>query len=286
MTGTNSTQQSLNTKIKKTLAKISKRRLRLAAKRLSIRLEKEDLDNKSALIEKISKHPQEKISAALKPTFFARHKNNIFGTVGVVGTIATLYAIFSTPHPSPEKLELNWYGFVQRETEAGWRSFCFQDGMQLFDDDEFRIVLNANQSCFLYLLNRDVRGDIHVLFPNSQISFGNGCDSGKNYQVPDGDNWFQISGEPGAESILIVASVEPINEIEKLKTKSNGKDAWELVSTLEEAETERTVQIGMTRNATTQLRSGEKVTADMTLIAGQGRFVETIEFEHLGKNEY
>ena len=66
--------------------------------------------------------------------------------------------------------------------------------------------------CSVYLVYQDSGEEIHLLYPES---LGRAADGGPTY-VPPGEQWFELDQQTGFETFFLLASVEPLADLEKL----------------------------------------------------------------------
>ena len=122
--------------------------------------------------------------------------------------------------PRPvEPLVLHWYGFGQRFEDNGWRQFQVLDGVTMYSGDQFRLVFSPSDDCFVYVVNIGPDGRVSQLFPNPAINLHNPCRRGQKYEIPDGINWFTLDEKTGVETNFLVASLEPLPDLESLLQK-------------------------------------------------------------------
>ncbi len=82
--------------------------------------------------------------------------------------------------------------------------------------DRIRLSVEANDNCYLYIVNRGSSGIWKVLFPSQEIEGGsNAVERGRRYEIPSGYT-FTFDEQPGAEKLFIVLSRRPEPDLEKL----------------------------------------------------------------------
>jgi len=96
------------------------------------------------------------------------------------------------------------------------------------------ISIRANQMCYLTLYDISVNGEITQIFPNGYTD-ANRLDAGKIYRIPaESDRFdFEISGEPGMERFLAVATKEDI-ALFKEQRQMSGNDPFPVLSHYED----------------------------------------------------
>jgi serine/threonine protein kinase len=203
-----------------------------------------------------------------------------------------------SPDPTPPEklllpLALYWHGFVQRQRDDVWEEHTLCDGMTLYDGDQFRIVFSTNADCHVYIVGVDPRGDVSVLFPSKDIRQGNRVQGNRQYEIPDGDKWFELDKQTGTETLYLLASYDVLTDLEQLLAKEgpDRKKLEGLVRGLEERRVQtrggETIDLrGVTiaadkRTATARLDSGKEAARVMERVLGSVSAVQRVRFEHL-----
>jgi serine/threonine protein kinase len=187
-------------------------------------------------------------------------------------------------------LALYWHGFVQAERN-GEDELTLKDGMTLFNREQYRLVLNPSEDCYLYVIGVDRNGPT-LWFPHQQIQLSNQCRANTEYQIPDGNNWYTLDDQTGSETIYLLASHERLHELEHLLKKGTEGNEQEtaariagLVEALENKSANELQTRGQTiqpdqRIAKAQLTSGKEARQVMEVNLGAGYVVKRIRFEH------
>ena len=94
---------------------------------------------------------------------------------------------------------------------------------------EYRFEVALSADAYLYLFQQDSQGNLEMLFPNPKYNhIANPLRAGKSYNLPsreikpedelnkNGVLWFYLDNTPGEEEILLVASLRPAKDLEKL----------------------------------------------------------------------
>jgi len=203
-----------------------------------------------------------------------------------------------------DPLALHWYGSGQRYEDGGWREFTLQNGITMYDGDEFRLTFIPNADCYVCVLCINSNGEVTQLFPNPAIRQGSSCQRGQVYEVPDGVNWFALDDQPGTETLFLVASYGSLKDLEdRLKQVVEGSlsqdaprtvaSAVQMIESRNEPDSDgqirttsgivvRNVKIKPSRQVTTVgLKSGEQVERVMEFVQGRAGVVQRIQFVHL-----
>lgn len=78
---------------------------------------------------------------------------------------------------------------------------------------KFKVRLQANSDCYLYLLLYDSLGKATVLFPHKKIGVSNRARGGVDYEIPEGSKAYWFDENIGTELFYIVASYTPLTEL-------------------------------------------------------------------------
>jgi len=113
-------------------------------------------------------------------------------------------------------LVLYWSGFGQRLDNGRWVEFTVQDGGRMVSGDQFRLVFSPSGDGFAYVLSKDLRGEIAVLFPAHALAAENRVRTGELYQAPVDGGWVTLDGQAGVDTVYVVASYDPIENLESL----------------------------------------------------------------------
>ena len=90
--------------------------------------------------------------------------------------------------------------------------------------DKFRIMFRANTNCYVYVISIDGSAWAQGVFPPPGNPFANPVIAGKQYVIPENDNWFSLDQFKGIETIFFVASGEKRDDIETIMTRIAGHE--------------------------------------------------------------
>jgi hypothetical protein len=119
------------------------------------------------------------------------------------------------PPPIPP-LSLYWSSFAQRQNGDGWAEFQLRDGGSVAPGDQIRLVFSPSADGSAYVLARNGRGEISVLFPSQELRGAARVASGRLYEAPANASWLTIDPQAGQTTLFIVASYDPIENLEEL----------------------------------------------------------------------
>jgi serine/threonine protein kinase len=208
----------------------------------------------------------------------------------LAGVLLALRGRGGSAAPADGPLLLYWHGFVQAQRQGRFQTLALQDGMTLYNGDQYRLVLSADQDAHLYVVGVDRHGPA-LWFPHEQIQLSNRCRANTPYQLPDGDNWYTLDRQTGSEAIYLLASRERLGELEHLfaaagpRQRPSAEKLEALAVALEERSAAALALRGQTiepdrRLAQTRLNDGAKVRRVMDSHLGAGCVVKRIRFRH------
>ena len=239
-----------------------------------------------------------------RPTRRLSRRAMIAGGVAVAGAGLAALGKFGCGTTAVDPLSLQWYAFGQRFRDGAWRDFRVQDGATLYDGDQFRVVLAPSADCHVCVLSFNADGQISQLFPNPAIQQRPLCRGGQNVEIPDGINWFTLDETTGTETIFLVASYDPLDDLPALVKKldrqgaspESAKAVRERIAMVEKGNqpeqdgTLRTRSGVVVRNTTiapdrrmarARLQSGQNVEGVMDVVQGRVALVQRIRFAHV-----
>jgi hypothetical protein len=87
----------------------------------------------------------------------------------------------------------------------------------------FQLSFTPSDTCYIYIFQVDSLNNLDQLLPNSQaLREGNPVEGEKTYRIPSGGNYFVLDNNTGRETIYLVASRWPAEDIEELYAKFKG----------------------------------------------------------------
>ncbi|HSK10888.1 MAG TPA: DUF4384 domain-containing protein [Vicinamibacterales bacterium] len=84
------------------------------------------------------------------------------------------------------------------------------------DGGRLRLAFSPSADGFAYVVSRDARGDVRVLFPNEVLAGASAVRAGVLYHAPVGGGWLEIDGRARPETIHLVAGYDPLQNLEEL----------------------------------------------------------------------
>ena len=90
--------------------------------------------------------------------------------------------------------------------------------------DKFRIMFRSKTDCYVYVIAIDGSAWAQGVFPSLTSPFENPVEQGKQYVIPEGDNWFSLDQFKGIETVFFVASPEKRQDIEEILSSISGRE--------------------------------------------------------------
>ena len=114
------------------------------------------------------------------------------------------------------RLRLSMNILAEREIDGGYQEVLVREGGTLRSGDTFQVHFSTNEDCYAYVFIYDSQGKIQRLFPDSRMDLGDRIRGAELYSVPPGNLWFELDEHIGTETIYVLASYEPLPEMNRL----------------------------------------------------------------------
>jgi hypothetical protein len=137
-------------------------------------------------------------------------------SVEVARTLPKLLARqFKEPPPLP-RLSLSWTGFGQRLQDGRWVEFTFADGSRVLPGDQIKLAFSVTADAHAYVVTTDQRGEVSILFPARAAKANSEIKAAEVYEAPFDGSWFTIDDSAGLRGVYLMASYDPIENVEAL----------------------------------------------------------------------
>jgi len=140
--------------------------------------------------------------------------------LAVVATkaVPALIDLWSRPTPKPPLPPFSVYScaFGQRLEADRWAAFTPGEGGAVSGGDQVRLVFTPSADGFAYVVSKDVRGDVSVLYPTVTMRGASRVRAGTVYEVPAGGSWLPLDEQAGLDTIYLLAGYEPLENVEEL----------------------------------------------------------------------
>ena len=190
------------------------------------------------------------------------------------------YRQFAAPPAQPDAAASVAKDLAEMETgvyyEGGdGKLYPVREGMVLTSSDNYSIYFKPKQKCYVYIVQVDSSNKAVKVFPANEFKTAlNPVEGGKEYWVPNENEYLYLDNNPGREELFIFATKLPAPELENLK---NGTGV-----AVEEAI--RTMGIGGTRASELASKVKDTQTGRMQLITrkliADGDFYYRVSFIH------
>lgn len=113
-----------------------------------------------------------------------------------------------------------------RGTVPDYREVEVQDGGVLHSGDMFRIKFELQEEAYVYLLSLDSLGNLTRLLPGKDIELPTKIKPHETHIIPKEDEWLRLDDNTGQETLYLLASAEPIDDIDQRidQLKKSGTD--------------------------------------------------------------
>lgn len=115
---------------------------------------------------------------------------------------------------------------LTRGESPDYREVDVRDGGVLRSGDMFRIKFELQEEAYVYLLALDSLGNIARVFPSKDTELPVKVKLHETYVIPKEDEWFRLDENTGQESLYLLASTRPIQNIDQKidKLRKSGID--------------------------------------------------------------
>jgi hypothetical protein len=133
-------------------------------------------------------------------------------------TVPLLIQAWKRPRPLPPvaPFVLYWSGFAERGVEGRVEEIPLAPGAGVKGGDRLRVAFSTSADGFAYVIGKDVRGRVWVLFPSEGLRNASRVRAGRLYQAPVNADWLTIDPDAGLDAIYVFASYDPLQNLEEL----------------------------------------------------------------------
>jgi hypothetical protein len=82
--------------------------------------------------------------------------------------------------------------------------------------DQIRLAFSVGSDGYAYVVIRDARGGVSVLYPGATVRGASRVRPGSVYDVPGNGRWFTVDPQAGIAAIYLFAGHEPLENLEEL----------------------------------------------------------------------
>jgi hypothetical protein len=182
-------------------------------------------------------------------------------------------------------LRMNIIG-QRKESDGSYVEVLVNEGSVLRSRDNFQVHLQADRPAYVYILIYDSEGRASQLFPDPKIEHLGALEAGESLVVPQAGSWFWLDDSSGTETIYVLASEKPMNDIRDLLAKMQTADDRAQRRASEEISERIAVMQrgvgGVTKGQTVTytLSDGKKIQKVTDVVTGTGSVVRAVSFQH------
>jgi len=96
--------------------------------------------------------------------------------------------------------------------------------MELKTGDQIKMYLELEKKCFVYVFYRGSQDELQMIFPYNARQFDADYKTSTKYYIPQGNKWFKMDENGGAELFYLLASAERLTELETVYGKYGSAD--------------------------------------------------------------
>jgi hypothetical protein len=133
-------------------------------------------------------------------------------------TAPILYREWMRPKPLPPvaPFVLHWSAFAERDAAGSVEEFPLVPGTSVRGGDRLRVAFSTSADGFAYVVGKDARGRVWVLFPGDALKGASRVRAGRTYYAPVANHWLTIDPQAGLDTIYVFAGYDPLQNIEEL----------------------------------------------------------------------
>jgi hypothetical protein len=131
------------------------------------------------------------------------------------------------PAPVPPFV-LHWTAFGERDNGGVLEELPLPAGAGVRGGDRLRVSFSTSADGFAYVIGKDLRGRVWVLFPSGSLKGASRVRAGRTYHAPADAAWLTVDADAGLETIYVFAGYDPLQNLEELiEEPESGNDAGE-----------------------------------------------------------
>jgi hypothetical protein len=124
------------------------------------------------------------------------------------------------PPPLP-RFTIYWTAFGQRMQNGRWTGFALTNGSAVTGGDQIRLAFSTGSDGYAYVVARDSRGGLSLLFPGATVRGASRVQAGAVLAAPPGGRWFTVDAQAGLEAVYLIAGHEPLENLEELAEEAD-----------------------------------------------------------------
>ena len=100
-------------------------------------------------------------------------------------------------------------------------TFPITDGSAVAGGDQIRVSFSTGSDGHAYVVARDSRGGLSMLFPEATVRGASLVRAGARQDAPGSSSWFTVAPQAGLEAIYLIAGHDPLENLEELAEEAD-----------------------------------------------------------------
>ncbi len=143
--------------------------------------------------------------------------------LAVVLIFSTAYLYVQQSTPLSAQLEVTGMSSVVTRGRAPETERIIKEGDILYSQGSCRVRFELSRDAFAYVFYYDSGGELHQLYPDPAAAAPQKVKGGKTYSIPENEvEHFILDDQRGTETIFMVASAKPMENISELYQTAKG----------------------------------------------------------------
>lgn len=133
-------------------------------------------------------------------------------------TVPIVIKAWKRPKPLPPvaPFVLYWTSFAERVDNGRPVELDLQPGAVVSGGDRIQVVFSPSANGFAYVIGKDARGRVSVLFPSEAMKGASRVRAGQVYAAPVESEWLTVDPQTGLDTIYVFGSYDPLQNLEEL----------------------------------------------------------------------
>jgi len=132
-----------------------------------------------------------------------------------------LFLVLSGPAPDAfaadreDSIRFSW-ALIYENHQGNFEPIDYRaDTVRLQSGDRFKIFLQPQSECYIYLLLHDSQKNLFLLFPEDFELFEGNTRLVRTYELPGANSWFYLDDNSGTELFYLVVSNRRLDQLER-----------------------------------------------------------------------
>lgn len=133
-------------------------------------------------------------------------------------TVPIVIKALKRPKPLPPvaPFTLYWTAFAERDVNGAAVEFPLQQGTEVSGGERLRLAFSPSADGFVYVIAKDARGRVSVLFPTEAVRAASRVRAGRAYSAPAESEWLTVDPQAGLDTIYVFGSHDLLQNLEEL----------------------------------------------------------------------